>query len=277
MPEDIRWILQVTAPRIHAVNAAMYRQAELDDALFARSHALFIASLQGGTHLTRAELGAVLAEGGIVADTLRLTLIVMHAELEGLICSGAVRGKQQTYALLSERAPEAKLLDPDEALARLSLRYFQGHGPATVHDFAWWASLTLSQARQGLAMMNAELQQLEHDGQQYWFGAEAQPAGRQPLTAWLLPEYDEAIWFRSLAFPDVERTRDTSNWGDRFTRPIIIGGRRVGLWRRRIARTSIALEALFFAPLTVAEQAAFEATIKRYSVYMGLPVNVTQV
>jgi len=35
-PADIRWILELTAPRVHAVNAHMYRRLELDDALFAR-------------------------------------------------------------------------------------------------------------------------------------------------------------------------------------------------------------------------------------------------
>jgi len=44
----------------------------------------------------------------------------MHAELEALICSGALRGKQHTYALLSERAPQAKTLTRDEALSTLS-------------------------------------------------------------------------------------------------------------------------------------------------------------
>jgi hypothetical protein len=277
MPEDILWTLQVTAPRVHAINASIYRQTELDDALFARSHALFTAALQGGKQLTRAELGTVLAEGGIIAEKLRLGCMVMQAELEGLICSGAVRGKQQTYALLAERAPDAQLLDPDEALARLALRYFTGHGPATVHDFAWWASLSLTLARRGLEVVKADLQLIEHDGQQFWCSAEAQAAESLPLTAWLLPEYDEAIWYRSLAFPDTERTRDTSSWGDRFARPIIIGTRRVGLWRRTIARSSIAFDALLFAPLNATEQAAFDVAIERYSAYMGLPVIVTHV
>src|ERR671939_1600397 len=38
-PADIRWLLTLTAPRVHAVNGHMYRRLELDDALFARSNA----------------------------------------------------------------------------------------------------------------------------------------------------------------------------------------------------------------------------------------------
>jgi hypothetical protein len=276
-PENIRWVLQVTAPRVHALSAYMYRQTELDEPLFARAHELFTNALQGGKHLTRAELAAVLAEGGIAAEKMRLAYIVMHAELEGLICSGAVRGKQHTYAMLAERAPEAKRLDDDEALAALTLRYFMGHGPATAQDFAWWSSLSLSAIKRGLEVVQPDLLHEELDGQTYWFSADAQPPRPQPLTAYLLPEYDEAIWFRSLGFPDMDWTRDSITWNDTFFRPILIGGRRAGVWRRTIARKAIALDAQLVASLTTEEQAALDAALERYSTFMGLPVNVSYI
>jgi Winged helix DNA-binding domain len=65
----------------------------------------------------------------------------MHAELEGLICSGAMRGKQHTYALLDERVPPASMLTHEEALAELTRRFFTSHGPATIKDFAWGRSI----------------------------------------------------------------------------------------------------------------------------------------
>lgn len=275
--ENILWTLQVTAPRVHALNAYMYRQSELDDAIFARSQELFTNALQGGRHLTRAELAAVLAGGGIVAETTRLACIVMQAELEGLICSGAVRGKQHTYALLAERAPRARRLDDNEALAALTLRYFTGHGPATEQDFAWWSSLSLTAVRRGLEIVKADLDHEQIDGQTFWFSADAQPVQPKPPGVYLLPEYDEAIWYRSLGFPDVARERDPAVWGDSLFRPIILGARRAGVWRRTIARRSIALETRLIAPLTTDAQAAFDATVERYSAYMGLPVNVTYV
>ena len=70
---------------------------------------------------------------------LRLTYLVMHAELECLICSGAMRGKQYTYALLDERVPPVRMLEREEALAEPTRRYFTSHGPATVKDCAWCA------------------------------------------------------------------------------------------------------------------------------------------
>ncbi|RIQ20739.1 DNA glycosylase AlkZ-like family protein, partial [Jiangella rhizosphaerae] len=106
-PADIRWLLALTAPRVHALNAYYYRQAELDDALLRRAADVVTEALAGGEHLTRPEVAAVLERHGIVAAGPRLAYILMFAELEQLICSGALRGKQHTYALLDDRAPAA--------------------------------------------------------------------------------------------------------------------------------------------------------------------------
>ena len=107
--EDIRWILEVTAPRVQKLNQTIYRQAGLDPATLDRGLALIVEELRDGRYRTRAELGQALAElGQALADQrLRLAHIVMNAELQGVICSGPMRGRQQTYALLEERVPRA--------------------------------------------------------------------------------------------------------------------------------------------------------------------------
>lgn len=101
-PADIRWLLALTAPRVNATNAYYYRKFGLDDAILARSNAVLTSTLRGGAQRTRTELASVLQEAGIATDDLRLGLIIMHAELDAVICSGARRGKQFTYALLDE-------------------------------------------------------------------------------------------------------------------------------------------------------------------------------
>src|SRR5258708_21588918 len=108
-PEEIRWMLMLTARRVNVLNAYYYRQVELDCAVFLHSNAVLAKALQGGKQLTRAELVPVLQQAGIATDNiLRFTYIIMRAELDGIICSGARRGKQFTYALLDERAPRAR-------------------------------------------------------------------------------------------------------------------------------------------------------------------------
>ena len=110
-PEDIRWLLALSAPRLHAANAYYYRQAGLDAKMFAKSCAMIHRVLEGGKTLTRAEIAVYLKRAKVPADGLKLAYVMMHAELEGVICSGPRRGKQFTYALLDERAAEDQAED----------------------------------------------------------------------------------------------------------------------------------------------------------------------
>src|SRR2546423_1233227 len=47
-PADIRWLLALTAPRVHAASAYYNRKLELDDAVFRYTHAVLANALQGG-------------------------------------------------------------------------------------------------------------------------------------------------------------------------------------------------------------------------------------
>ncbi len=101
-PTDIRWLLKLTAPRVEAASAFMFRQLELDNKTFKRSNDIIAKTLDGGKQLTRTELQAALKQKKIIADRFRLSYLMMKAELDGIICSGARRGKQFTYSLLDE-------------------------------------------------------------------------------------------------------------------------------------------------------------------------------
>ena len=187
-PEDIRWLLELTAPRVHSANAYQYRRLELDKTIFKRRNAALTKVLRDGQHLTRAELASVLQQAGIeVNDLLRVTYLILSAELDGILCSGARRGKQFTYALLDERVPTVKTLSREEALAELTRRYFTGHGPASEEDFVWWSGMTRADVRSGIEMVK---QQLGHDvvnGRTYWFAASMTTAKVNRQAAYLLP------------------------------------------------------------------------------------------
>jgi len=149
-PDDIRWLLQLTASRVNAACGSNYRKLELDEALFKRCNKALTRALQGGQHLTRTALRTVINQAGVVADdSIRLVHILLRAELDGLICSGPRLGNQFTYTLLDERVPETKTLNREEALAKLTRRYFTSHGPATLQDFIWWSGLTAADAKNG--------------------------------------------------------------------------------------------------------------------------------
>src|SRR5581483_6673074 len=63
-PADLRWLLALTSPRVHAANAYYYRKLELDAPTFSRVHTLFSEALCGGKQLTREELRAALRQNG---------------------------------------------------------------------------------------------------------------------------------------------------------------------------------------------------------------------
>jgi hypothetical protein len=64
------------------------------------------------------EIAALLARHGITAAGFRLGYILIHAELERMICSGPLRGRQHTYALLEERVPRGGEPRGDRRAAR---------------------------------------------------------------------------------------------------------------------------------------------------------------
>ncbi len=275
MPEDIRWMLALTGPRVHALNAYYYRKLELDEAMFRRSNELLAETLRGGNQLMRTELAGVFRNNGIDASGLRLAYLLMHAELDGVICSGALRGKQFTYALLEERAPRSRTLDRDEALAELTTRYFASHGPATVHDFAWWSGLTVADARTGTEIAQSQLVSETVGESTYWF-APTTAAG--PLTspiAHLLPNYDEYL----VAYKDHRASFDADVYGNLkpeepalMAHIVVIDGLVVGGWKRTVGRREATIKTTMLVPLRDAERDALRMAAEKYGRFLGLPV-----
>jgi hypothetical protein len=277
-PADIRWILALTSPRVNAGNAYWYRSLELDDAIFTQSNAIIVKALQGGKQLTRLELKSVLQQAGFAMDDLqRSTAIMMRAELDGIVCSGARRGKQFTYALLDERVPATRTLDHDEALSELVRRYFTSHGPATLKDFVWWSGLTTADARVGLEMNSTQLIQETIGSQTYWF-ANSTPSAEAPSpTAHLLPNFDEYIvgyTDRSAVF-DATHTDKLDAQGDiLFHNALVLDGRVIGTWRRILKKNAVTIVLQIFMPLHEAEISSITAAANRYGAFLGLSVNI---
>ncbi len=278
LPEDIRWLLALTAPRVRAVMAHYDRKLELDDAVFGRSHGLLSDALRGGTHLTRPELARVLDEGGIVASGQRLGHLLMRAELDALICSGPRRGKQFTYALLDERAP-ATGGEPtrDEALATLTRRYLAGHGPATPHDLAWWSGLSVTDARTGIEMNAAHLMSETVDGKAYWFVPPATAPEIAAPVVHLLPDYDEqliAYKGYGASFDPLRLREEDADSTPLMAHIITLDGSVVGGWRRTVEKKTVRIETTLLVPLDEAERAALHTAADAYGRFMGMPISL---
>ncbi len=279
-PANIRWMLALTAPRVQAFNASWYRRHDVGDAARASSMALLREALQGGQSRTRANLQALHEAAGLLEpkQPLRFSFFLMHAELEGLICSGPPAGKQQTYALLDERAPATEALPRDEALTRLAIIYMRSHGPATVEDLAWWSGLTKTDVRTGLAAAGEQLVQEQIDGRSYWRAAEAPPAptetGAAPPSVVLHSLYDESI----IAYTDRSAMNERLNQHpvdmEHFTTAslvLVANGQVVGTWRRVNKARRIIVEAMPLVPLDDAELAGLEESTARFGAFLHQP------
>lgn len=267
-PADIRWMLQLTAPRVRAQMAYNDRQYGIDAALLRRSRAVIERALRGGVHLTRDELQAKLEHHRIKVAGTGLAHVMVHAELDALVCSGPRRGKHSTYALLEERAPAVPALDRDAALAELARRYFQSHGPATDRDFCWWSGLTLTDARAGIASLGREFERIAWEGSDYHYPSGSEPAAVR--DAWLLPNYDEftvAYADRSMLIgPDFPKVRDPRA-DPIFTNVIVVGGLVAGNWRRTLAAKETKVTLSPFAPLATAARQAVARAADRFRTF----------
>jgi hypothetical protein len=276
-PVDIRWMLALTAPQVNAVLAYNYRRFGLDASVFIRSNSALVKALRDGKQLTRLELVSILEQRGIKTNNLGFIHILLHAELDGIICSGPRRGKQFTYALLDERAPHALTLKRDEALAELARRYFTGHGPATVQDFAWWSGLTVADAKSGIEMINPGLLNEVVEGQTYWFAASAPPVKKASRSAWLLPNFDEYMvgYSDRNAIIDPGHLKKLDGFaGALLNNSLVIDGRIVGTWKRTFKKDAVVIELNLLASLNKAETRLLDAAIERYSRFLGVPATV---
>jgi hypothetical protein len=272
-PEDIRWMLALTGPRVHAVNGHRYRGLKLKSDDFIRSQEILVKSLEGGRQLTRKELGEAFREGGIPSpEGQRLAYLVMHAELEGLVCSGPRRGKQFTYALLEERVPPGKSYSREEALFKLAERYFASRGPARVHDFAKWSGLTLADARLGLEGVKDRLQMDCLGDQEYWFSEVEMHDQYAIPKAHLLSIYDEYIsGYKGWELVTNERVnRELVRIGNALNYIAVIDGQVVGFWIREIKKEEAALEVNILRDITQTEGKAIESAARKFSQFLGL-------
>jgi hypothetical protein len=271
LPEDVRWLLELTGPKIRRGLAARYRELDLDDKTFERAHKVFTGVLAGGRHRTRAELGEGLRKARISTEGQRLPHLLSHAELTGLIVSGPRHGKQFTFALLEERAPEGRAMERSEAIAELAKRYFQSHGPAQLQDFVWWSGLTIAEARTGARLAGAGLDHETIEAKEYWFDAKSGRVTDAAGVAHLLPNFDEyTVAYRDRAAIE----NDAGTLSSILTNVVTIAGKVRGTWRRKAAGAGVRVEVQAMDRFTSAERAAVEDAGRRYGSFLDRPTEV---
>lgn len=275
--DDVRWLLSLTAGRVHRGNAARYRQLDIDDAARLRFSEVLRSTLSGGRQLSRAEIETAANQAGIsTAQPQRLVHLLMGAELDGVICSGAWDGKQATYALLDERVPQKAVFDRKTSLAELAGRYFTSHGPASLKDFVWWSGLTATEAREAIALAYPPLQQETIDDQVMW--SREVDTGPEIIAprAHLLPSFDEytVAYTRRDAVFDARYAGLLHISGGVLDPVILIDGMVAGSWKRSPAAKTAQILARPFWTLAQEEEQALERAAQRYGEFLNLPVQL---
>ncbi len=264
---DLRWLLELTAPHLKRIAASMNRKLELEPGLFFKIFSLFTQALAGGQQLTRPELMAVLNQAGIRTDDLRSAHIMFQAELEGLVCNGARRGKQFTYALLDEKVPpNSHTFTRPEALAQLANRYFTSHGPATLADFAWWSGLNLTDARLGLAEAKSTLMSETIAEQTYWFPKLPSSIDYEAQSLYLLPAFDEfMVSYKDRSASLAVAHTPAAITGNGIFKPIVVvNGKVAGTWKPVCKKQNVTFEIQLFNPEEILNPELLRSTQQKY-------------
>jgi hypothetical protein len=273
-PEDIRWMLALTAPQVRRHMASYNQKLGLTPDVFRRTNAAVARALEGKC-LTRQELKPVLARLGIgELNAMRLGHIAGEAELAGVACSGPARGKRQTYALLEERVPPAPERDRDDALLSLTQVYFATRAPATVQDFSWWSGLKMPDAKRGIEIAGRSLERVTIDDRVYWQPPDL-PKPSRAATLHLLPNYDELfIGYKDRSAIGERLGSHALVMGRDFfvAHVVIVDGQLVGGWRRVPDRKGVRVRVDLVGKLTGAERKRLEGAIERFAAFVQLPV-----
>ena len=308
LADDLGWLLDLTGPRVRRVTGLQLRNAHgLDERAVDRAVGAVEEALASRGELTRGQLADELRERGIPAGrqetgqesrqgsgqgtakgsgqgtgpgsgqgTGQLAMILLaHAELLGVICSGRTVGGEHTYALMSQRVPAPRRLGRAEALAELAMRYFTGHGPATERDLAYWATLTVTDVRTGLRQVQDRLDSFEHDGRTFWHAPGDPPAGPQQPAGHLLQILDETYrgyqdsrWVLDAA-GQVPRTRESA------IGMALVDAQLLASMRRTITTDQVRFDLRPYRAPTPAELEALELAAGRYGRYLGLEPRIS--
>ncbi len=269
--DDALWLIELTRDRV--LPTVDQQLVPLGDRLGALSDTV-LETLADAPDRTRSDLADALARRGHELTGMQLMLLAAHLELHTLICSGAPRDGEHTYALFTDRVAAPRRLDREEALAELALRYATAHGPVTDRDLAYWATLTLTDARRGLAGAADRLASFEHDGRTYWHAPGEPPASASP-PGHLLQVLDEMY----RGYQDSRWVLDADGLLSRGRETAIgmalVDGQMVAGMKRAVTKRAVTFEIRSLRRLTSAEGDAIEDAASRYARYLDLEPRLT--
>lgn len=266
-PQNARWMLELTGSRALMGLQKRWDYLGLDRQTVDRAADVLRDALRGGNRLTRGQCLDVLSDAGIDTGPGRSYHLLWHTAQIGVTCIGPNEGKEQTFVLLDDWAPEQRTPDRQEALARMAQMYFQSHGPTTRLDFQGWTGLTATDTK--AAIDQADLQRATWDGREVFFVDSERP---EPPKALLLPGFDEYMLGykdRGLFLDPADSDKIVPGGNGMFKATVVERGKVVGTWQRKPLSKKLRVTISAFSPLTKTSREAIEARAGEYASYTG--------
>jgi len=278
-PEDLRWMLELTAERLTRSIAARHRQLDIAWSDIEKARDLGLDRILGGSPISRSELFKVFDAGGQPTHGQRGIHLLGSLCRHGWLVLGPLAGNQQLVAAFDEWIPASRSLEREEALAEFLLRYFRSHGPATLRDFAWWTQLPLTEVRAAFEIVRQKLAELEVEGTSYWLSPDVAalldtglPGAR---SVHLLPGFDEFV----LGYTDRTHVLDPGHsdlivpgGNGVFKKTVVAAGKVIGTWGLQGTGPGAVVVPEFFdgaQPLGPAAQGALAKAAQRYTTFLA--------
>lgn len=278
-PEDLHWMLDLTAERITRSIAARHHQLDIAWADVEKARDLALDRILADGPVSRPELFRVFDAGGQPTQGQRGVHLLGSLCRHGWLVLGPLAGNQQLIAAYEQWIPSSRALDREEAVAEFLLRYLRSHGPATLRDFAWWTQLALTEVRAALREVSGQLEELECEGTTYWMSPEtaalleAGPPGARSVH--LLPGFDEFV----LGYTDRTPVLAPEHFdlivpggNGIFKKTVVAAGKVAGTWSvHGTGRRAVVVPEMFDAdaPLGPAAQKTLAKAAQEYLGFLG--------
>ncbi|MDR6413529.1 winged helix DNA-binding domain-containing protein [Pseudarthrobacter sulfonivorans] len=278
-PEDLRWMLDLTAERLTRMIAGRHRELDITWADVEKCRDVALERVAGGGSVSRSELFAVFEAAGQPTTGQRGIHILGTLCRHGWLVQGPLAGNQQLLVAFDEWIPNSRELERQDGIAEFALRYFRSHGPATLRDFAWWTQIPLTEVRSAFEQIRGQLVELEFGDSSYWVSPETAslldggvPGQRSVL---LLPGFDEFLLGyqdRSLVLAPEHANKIVPGGNGVFKKTIVAGGEVMGTWGRAGTSRSAAVVPELFddaRPLGANARAAFTRAAEQYLEFLN--------
>lgn len=277
-PENIKWITKLNAPQVLKIMNYYNKKLDLNDEIFKKTNSIIQKALSGKNFLTREQLQKKLEENGIKVAGQKLGHIVAQAELDLIICSGPRIGKQFTYALIDEVAPNAKEYTREESILKLAEIFVVSRGPATIKDFAKWSGISLTESKLAFEKLKPKFKtEVLEDNKEYFYEEFSPSAISHLPSAILTPNYDEYVssYADQNIFSKPEHRANLAKIGNAlFWNHVVLDGMIIGAYKRTFTKNNVEIEFQLFSKITAEEKNLLENSTEEYGKFLDLKPNI---